>query len=172
MMRTGLLAVLFLMLHGMAAGTAVGAELRELKRPVPASEFYLRDLNGELVRLDDFRGQVVLLNFWATWCPPCREEMPSMQRLYEAYRERGLEIVAVSVDTASPGEVQAFVDELGLTFPVLHDRDSMVSRLYSNPGVPTSYLIDPEGRLTHKVLGEYDWNGQPARKAVESLLPE
>jgi len=76
----------------------------------------------------------------------------------------------VSVDTTSPGEVRAFVEELGLTFPVLHDRDSLVSRLYSNPGVPSSYLIDPQGKVAYRVLGEYDWFGPRAKDVVEELL--
>lgn len=93
-----------------------------------------------------------------------------MQQLYQAYKDKGLEIVAVSVDTASTGEVRAFVEELGLTFPVLHDRDSLVSRLYSNPGVPSSYLIDPQGKVAYRVLGEYDWFGENAKNTVEKLL--
>ncbi len=169
--RFGLLALLLLAVF--AAITAEGkppAKLRAVKHPIPASDFYLRDLDGELVRLSDFRGKVVLLNFWATWCPPCRKEMPAMQQLYQVYKDKGLEIVAVSVDTASTGEVRAFVEELGLTFPVLHDRDSLVSRLYSNPGVPSSYLINAQGKLAYRVLGEYDWFGENAKNTVEKLL--
>ena len=169
--RFGLLALLLLAVFAaVAAEGKPPAELRAAKHPIPASNFYLRDLNGELVRLSDFRGKVVLLNFWATWCPPCRKEMPAMQQLYQAYKDKGLEIVAVSVDTASTGEVRAFVEELGLTFPVLHDRDSLVSRLYSNPGVPSSYLIDPQGKVAYRVLGEYDWFGENAKNTVEKLL--
>ena len=169
--RYALLALLLIALGATAAEAKPGAELRAVKHPIPASDFYLRDLQGKLVRLSDFRGKVVLLNFWATWCPPCRKEMPSMQRLYQAYKDKGLEIVAVSVDTASSGEVRAFTEKLGLTFTALHDRDSLVSRLYSSPGVPSSYLIDVQGKLAYRVLGEYDWFGETAKNAVEGLLP-
>jgi peroxiredoxin len=169
--RSGLLALLLLAVFvTIAAEGKPPAELRAVKRPIPAADFYLRDLDGELVRLSDFQGKVVLLNFWATWCPPCRKEMPAMQRLYQAYKDKGLEIVAVSVDTASTDEVRAFVEELELTFPVLHDRDSLVSRLYSNPGVPSSYLINAQGNLAYRVLGEYDWFGENAKNTVEKLL--
>jgi peroxiredoxin len=94
-----------------------------------------------------------------------------MQRLYQAYKDKGLEVVAVSVDTTSSGEVRAFTEKLGLTFTALHDRDSLVSRLYNNPGVPSSYLIDAQGKLAYRVLGEYDWFGETAKNAVEGLLP-
>lgn len=146
------------------------AELRALKHPIPASNFYLRDLNNKLVRLSDFRGKVVLLNFWATWCPPCLKEMPSMEKLYQSHKDKGLEIVAVSVDTASKAKVRAFVEKLGLTFTILHDRDSLISRLYNNPGVPSSYLIDTQGKLTYRVLGEYDWFSEKAKSTIDKLI--
>jgi peroxiredoxin len=145
-------------------------KLRALKYPIPASDFYLRDLNNKLVRLSDFKGKVVLLNFWATWCPPCLKEMPSMEKLYQSHKDKGLEIVAVSVDTASKAKVRAFVEKLGLTFPILHDRDSLISRLYNNPGVPSSYLIDKQGKLTYRVLGEYDWFSEKAKSTIDKLI--
>ncbi|MCP4040565.1 MAG: TlpA family protein disulfide reductase [Gammaproteobacteria bacterium] len=167
--------VLLLLLGGLtviAAEEKPRAELRALKHSIPASNFYLRDLDGELIRLSDFQGKVVLLNFWATWCTSCLKEMPSMQRLYQAYRDKGLEIVAVSVDTASAAKVRAYTEKLGLTFPILHDRDNLINRLYSNPGVPSSYLIDPQGKVAYRVLGEYNWTGDKAKNTVETLLPK
>lgn len=166
------MALTLVALGAAAAEAKPAAELRAVKHPIAATDFYLRDLNGKLVRLSDFQGKVVVLNFWATWCPPCRKEMPSMQQLYQAHKDKGLEVVAVSVDTTSSQEVRAFIEELGLTFPVLHDRDSLVSRLYSNPGVPSSYVIDPQGKVVYRVLGEYDWFSKKARTAVEALLPD
>lgn len=167
-----LFALLFTALSvAVAAEARPRAELRAAKHPIPASDFYLRDLDGKLVRLSDYQGKVVLLNFWATWCESCLKEMPSMQRLYETYRDKGLEIVAVSVDTTSPANVRTFVEKLSLTYPILHDRDSLISRLYSNPGVPSSYLIDPQGNVAYRVLGEYDWMSEKAKDTVEGLLP-
>ena len=153
-----------------AAEAKPRAELRVLKHSIPASDFYLRDLSGKLVRLSDFQGKVVLLNFWATWCKSCLKEMPSMEKLYQSHKDKGLEIVAVSVDTASKTKVRAYVEKLGLTFPILHDRDSLISRLYNNPGVPSSYLIDMKGKLAYRVLGEYDWSGEKAKSAIDKLL--
>jgi peroxiredoxin len=169
--RYGLIALL-LSVFGVAVVTAAAGELQPVKNPVPASAFMLRDSNGKLTSLADFEGKVVLLNFWATWCVNCRREMPAMERLYQSLRADGFEIVAVSVDQASTEKVKAFAEELKLTFPVLHDRDSIISSLYSNPGVPVSYLIDRRGRITHRVLGEYDWFSQEARTAVKGLLQE
>lgn len=93
-----------------------------------------------------------------------------MQQLYQAYRDKGLEIIAVSVDTAPTARVKAFVEKLGLTFTVLHDRDSLISRLYSNPGVPSTYLIDSQGKLAYRVLGEYDWTSEKATMTIKALL--
>lgn len=167
--RSGLIA-LFLSALGVAAVNASAGELRALKNPIPASAFMLRDVDGKLVSLRDFEGKVVLLNFWATWCANCRNEMPAMERLYQSMRAEGFEIVAISVDQVSAEKVKAFAEELKLTFPVLHDRDSIISNLYSNPGVPVSYLVDREGRIVYRVVGEYDWFSPEARAAVKGLL--
>lgn len=169
--RLGLIALL-ISAFGVATVTAAAGKLQPVKNPAPASAFTLRDANGKLTSLADFEGKVVLLNFWATWCVNCRKEMPAMERLYQSVRADGFEIVAVSVDRVSTEKVKAFAQELKLTFPVLHDRDSIISSLYSNPGVPVSYLIDRRGRITHRVLGEYDWSSTEARAAVKGLLQE
>ena len=166
------LAVLLLLAFAMTAFGAQKGELRPMKNPAPASAFMLRDLDGKLTSLADFEGKVVLLNFWATWCANCRSEMPAMERLYQSLRADGFEIVAISVDQVSTEKVKAFAEELKLTFPVLHDRDSIISNLYSNPGVPVSYLIDRQGRIVYRVLGEYDWYSPEARGTVKTLLQE
>ena len=128
------------------------------------------DLQGRGMRFGTLRGKVVLLNFWATWCPPCRKEMPSMERLYQAYKDRGLVVLGLSQDQASADTVRAFVDKLQVTFSIWHDRDGLVGRQYSIPGVPTSYLIGTDGRIAYRALGEYDWSGPEARATVELLL--
>jgi peroxiredoxin len=169
--RKGLALLLLLVFASDPAASAAGT-LRAMKHPAPASAFMLRDVDGKLVSLDDFDGKVVLLNFWATWCANCRKEMPAMERLYQSVRAEGFEIVAISVDQAATEKVKAFADELKLSFPVLHDRDSIISRLYSNPGVPVSYLVDRKGRIVYRVLGEYDWFSPEARDTVQALLEE
>jgi peroxiredoxin len=152
------------------AAPATAGELRHFSGT--AADFAAQDLQGRAVRFSAYRGKVVLLNFWATWCPPCRKEMPSMERLHRAYRERGLVVLAVSQDEAPLDDVRRFAVSLGLTFPVWHDRDREAARHFSVPGVPTSYLIAHDGQLAYRVLGEYDWDGKEARGAVEMLLDE
>lgn len=154
-----------------ASPVAAGSgELKPVKGAVVAGDFAAADLQGRAMRFGALRGKVVLLNFWATWCLPCREEMPSMERLYRAYTDKGLVVLALSQDQASARMVQAYVDDLRVTFPVWHDRDGLVGRQYSIPGVPTSYLIGADGRMAYRALGEYDWSGPEARAAVEALL--
>ena len=162
---------LLLIAFGLAPASApAGGRLKPIKGRVTAADFVLKDLSGKPERFRKFKGKVVLLNFWATWCPPCRVEMPSMERLYQTYRADGFVVVAISIDRAPAAKVKAFVKELGLSFPVLHDRDSSIARLYSVPGVPTSYLIGARGRIAYRAVGGYDWFGPAARSAVEGLL--
>jgi thiol-disulfide isomerase/thioredoxin len=153
------------------AGAALAANELKLFSGT-AADFAAQNLQGKPVRFAAYRGKVVLLNFWATWCPPCRKEMPSMERLHRAYRERGLVVLAVSQDEAPLEDVRRFAVALGLTFPVWHDRDREAARHYSLPGVPTSYLIAADGQLAWRVLGEFDWDGREAHGAVELLLSE
>lgn len=159
-------------LLALLSGTALAAN--ELKPySGSAANFAAQDLQGRPVHFADLRGKVVLLNFWATWCPPCRKEMPAMERLHRAYRERGLVVLAVTAQDASPlDEVKRFAASGGLTFPVWHDRDNVAGRRYGIPGVPTSYLVTHDGQLAYRVLGEYDWSGREAIGAIELLLSE
>jgi len=163
-------AALFAAALGAAAPVAAAGELKPLRASLAAGDFAARDLDGAAVRFAAFGGKVVLLNFWATWCPPCRKEMPAMEALHRAYQDRGLVVLAVSQDRVSSREVRAYVEGLALTFPVWHDRDGIVGRQYSIPGVPTSFLIGADGRIAYRVLGEYDWASAEARRAVEALL--
>ena len=167
--RHGLLGLLLIAFGAITSG-ATGAPLQPIRNPVLADTFTVRDLNGRPVSLSDFKGKVVLLNFWATWCLPCAKEMPSMERLYQIYNAKGFVILGVSVDRGAASEVKEFAEKLKITFLILHDRDSIISRHYSNPGVPSSYLIDRRGRIAYRVLGEYDWISSEAREAVKGLL--
>ena len=125
-----------------------------------APDFALNDLNGETRKLSDYQGQVVFLNFWATWCKPCQEEMPSMERLHqdlEAEFSDSFVMLAVSIDK-SADDIPAFMAKHKLTFPVLHDRWGKVDRIYKIMGVPETYIIDQTGVLVEKVVGPRDWN--------------
>jgi peroxiredoxin len=116
-----------------------------------APGFALSSLSGESVQLKDYRGRVLLLNFWATWCAPCRLEMPAFQNRSETYKD---ELAVVAVNNAeSPEDVQAFVDELGLTFDILLDSTAEVQRLYQVRGYPTSFLIDADGMIRIQHIG-------------------
>ncbi len=134
----------------------------------PAPDFVLPDLNGEPVRLSDLRGRVVLVNFWGTYCPPCKEEMPELQRLYETYGPAGFTVLAVDVEEPA-STVRAFRDRYDLTFPVLLSDDASVNPTFGIRALPTSWLVDQAGRL-HAV-----WAGPvpipQVEKQVEELLP-
>ncbi|HWU40783.1 MAG TPA: TlpA disulfide reductase family protein [Candidatus Acidoferrum sp.] len=144
----------------------------QAERGAVAPDFLLPDLTGTPIRLSDHRGKVVLLNFWATWCPPCRAEMSSMEGLYQAYRDRGLVILAVSNDHGGKSVVESFVRERGVTFPILMDPDGEVLARYGVRGLPPSYLLDRRGRIVSGDVGARDWSGKVAREIVERLLAE
>jgi cytochrome c biogenesis protein CcmG, thiol:disulfide interchange protein DsbE len=144
-----------------------------------APDFAAVTLDGRPAGLADWRGQVVLLNIWATWCPPCIEEMPSLQRLHDSLAGEDFSVVAVSID-ALPGSMSAlgqpggdvseFVAHFGLTFPVLHDPSGEIQRRYGAPGLPATFIIDREGRIRHKILGARDWEQPQHARAIRALL--
>ncbi|MCJ7512353.1 MAG: TlpA family protein disulfide reductase [Anaerolineales bacterium] len=118
----------------------------------PAPDFTLETLDGRSVSLSDYRGQVVLLNFWATWCGPCKLEMPSLERAQQSAGAKGFQVLAVNFDE-SEADVQGFQDELGLSFPLLLDPGAVVQRLYRVLGYPTSYWIDRDGTVAAVHIG-------------------
>ncbi|MDF1555696.1 MAG: TlpA disulfide reductase family protein [Deferrisomatales bacterium] len=147
-----------------AAGVA-----RDAGAPRQAPEFTLTTLDGTPMRLRDLRGKVVFVNLWATWCPPCREELPTMVRFYERFKERGVEILAISEDT-DPEAVRRMVATQGITFPVLLDENKRVFNLYRATGVPETHLLDKDGRVRGSQLGPFDWDSPAVISKVEELL--
>ena len=144
-----------------------------------APEFEVNDLEGGLARLSDHAGEVVLVNIWATWCLPCRVEMPSMERLYQEIGEDGFEIMAVSIDAALGqfdqagrlgGDIEVFADSLGLTFPMLHDPSGGIERLYRTTGVPETFLIGRDGIIYKKVAGGTEWDAPEHKELIQRLL--
>lgn len=136
-----------------------------------APEFRATDLvSGRAKTLADYRGQVVLLNVWATWCQPCRVEMPGMQHLYEQLGPEGLKIVAVSIDEAGPDVVREFVREHGLSFEILHDPSRAIERIYQTTGVPESFVLNREGKIVKKVIGAAEWDSAVNRDLIRRLL--
>lgn len=141
-------------------------------RPVmfPAPDFALPTLSGTTLRLSDLKGKVVLINFWATWCIPCKTEMPAIDALYQRHRDRGLEVVAVNLDVLSTAGVEAFVKEVGVTFRVVLDPSWSTAHAYRVVGIPTTYLIDRAGHVVVREVGERDWTDTVSQTAVERLL--
>jgi peroxiredoxin len=136
----------------------------------PAPAFSLPVLgSGESLSLGSLQGKVVLLNFWATWCKPCEDEMPAMERLYRALGSQGFELIAVSVDD-DQREVEEFTAQMGLSFPVLLDPEKRVSDAYQSYRFPESYLIDREGVLVARYIGPRDWDAPAYVDRIRRLL--
>lgn len=136
-----------------------------------APDFELPGLDEKPVRLSDYRGKVVFLNFWATWCKPCREEMPSMEILYKNFEKDGLVILAVSIDrVTTKKDIPPFVKGMNLTFPVLVDSWGQTDKRYKLMGVPETYIIDQDGVLREKVIGPRDWTVLDNLKVLTGLL--
>ena len=154
-----------------AAPPPLGHALTEVAPPLAAADFALPDIDGENHALSDYRGRVVMLNFWATWCPPCRREMPSMQRLYDKYRERGLVVVAVN-QWEDPDLVFEFTGRLSVdpTFPILFDRESRVAEDYGVKGMPTTFLIDKDGQIRFRAIGGREFDHPDVEAIIEALL--
>ena len=130
----------------------------------------LQDLAGSRHALEDYRGKVVLINFWATWCEPCRAEMPSINKLRAALAGQPFAVLAVNLAETEP-RIRRFMEQVPLDFPVLLDRDSAVAKDWRARVLPASFLVGPDGRIRYAVIGEYDWTQDAARKAIFSLLP-
>jgi len=131
------------------------------------------DLPAKSKSLADYKGQVVLLNVWATWCGPCRTEMPSIEALHKAMGPKGLHVVAVSID--DPGkadDIRKFLKDFNLTFEVLHDSTQAIQGAYQTTGVPETFIIAADGTIRKKVIAAVDWNSGPNRALITQLLKE
>ena len=137
---------------------------------LPAPDFTFPGLDGEKTSLSDYRGKVVFVNIWATWCPPCVEEMPSMQKLYQKLKGENFEILAVSIDSQGAKVVAPFMKKYKLTFPALIDYMSTIKRIYKTTGVPESYIIDKDGILAKKVIGPLDWSQPDILRLFQDLI--
>ena len=135
----------------------------------PAPGFALPDLEGRERALADERGKVVLVNFWATWCKPCEDEMPAMERVYQDLAPEGFELIAISVDE-SIGEVREFQARLGLSFPILHDPDKDAAARYQSFRYPESFLVDREGTLVARFIGPREWDTPVYRGRIRRLV--
>ncbi len=154
------------------SGDELSHALPPVAEPVPAPDFALEDMDDETHRLSDYRGRVVIVNFWATWCGPCRRELPSLERLYQALRERGLVVLAVN-EWEDPDHVFAYMGQLAVepSFPILFDRDARVARAYGIKGLPTTVIVDQAGRMVYRAVGGRDFTHPEVRARIEALLP-
>jgi peroxiredoxin len=154
----------------LAPGARQGTAGLDVADPLPA--FAAPDLGGKPVAFSDYAGNVMLVNVWATWCDPCRVEMPPIRAAYERFKDRGFTVLAVSID-AGPGyreKVERFVAEHGLSFPVLLDPEARIMRVLRTVGVPETLVVDRQGRIVKRMIGAADWNSAENQALIQELL--
>jgi cytochrome c biogenesis protein CcmG, thiol:disulfide interchange protein DsbE len=149
------------------AALPAAAQLESSSAPAPALE--LSDLDGRMHRLADYRGQAVLVNFWATWCVPCREEMPSIERLRSSLE--GRRFVVLAVNLAEPeARIRRFLEAVPVGFPILLDREARAAKTWRARLLPATYVVGPDGAIRYRHLGELDWSKPEVRDAILALL--
>ncbi len=136
-----------------------------------APELTLPDLEGKSISLKSFRGNVILLNFWATWCAPCKREMPALDKLHNRYKKRGFRVIAVSIDN-DKAAIEEFLRKIPLSFTILHDMKIEAAKRYKVYAYPTTFLIDRKGTIRKKFIGEEDWLDSSRTKLIERFLDE
>ena len=142
--------------------------LNALAQPFPAPDFTLKGEDGTTYRLSDYRGQVVVLNFWATWCPPCRYEMPSLERAWQKVKGKGVMILAVDMGE-SEETIWEFTGVYSVSFPIPLDRDGEITKKYPVIGLPTTFVVNPKGMVTHRTVGTREWEHPTILKQLFDL---
>jgi thiol-disulfide isomerase/thioredoxin len=171
----GLLALGLLLCSALALAQMpvpeLGHTLTRLVEPVAAPDFTLSDMDGKPHALHEYRGKVVMLNFWATWCPPCRREMPSMEALYQEFQGKPFAVLAVN-EWENTDLVFPWIGQLTLfpSFPILLDQDGLVAEQYGIKGLPTTVLIDRQGRIVYRAVGGRDFDHPQVRQVIRDLL--
>lgn len=154
----------------LATSAAQARELKPYQGTGPTPPLVLKDLAGKEHKLSDYRGQVVLVNFWATWCPPCRAEMPSMQRLKEKMAGKPFTILAVDMGETEQ-QVHAFKKQVKFDFPVLMDKDGKALKEWRVFAFPTSYVVGPDGKIKYALFGSIEWDEPAQVEKISGLLP-
>lgn len=157
---------------GAVALVTLGPQVQRVEVGARAPNFKAVNLatNDSVSLRDEYRGSVTLVNIWATWCGPCVEEMPAIERLYQSLGPRGFRVAAVSIDEGDPADVRTFAQNLGITFDLLQDRTGLIQRTYQTTGVPESFLLDRDGVIVKRIIGAHDWGSPVNRKLVERLV--
>jgi peroxiredoxin len=172
MMSKRILQTLLALLAAFALNTVVAEQQVQLLHEVPerpaAPDFSIEDVDGAVHTLSAYRGKVVILNFWATWCPPCREEMPSMERAWQKLRHENIVMLAVNVGE-DEDSVFEFTANYPVEFPLLLDRESTVIRDWPVRGLPTTFVIDPQGKIVYRAIGGRDWSAPGVLQKIRAL---
>ena len=148
----------------LVSGCSVGSEPSGARVGEPAPDFQLENLAGQSISISDLQGKPVLLNFWATWCPPCRAEMPYLQQIYEEWSDKGLVLLAIDIGEG-PSQIKEFLETNNLSLPVLLDSDKSVAQRYNITGIPTTFFIDKDGTIQVKIIGAF-----PSKTVIEENL--
>lgn len=168
-------ALLIFSVNSIAFGGASRPETAPVQRlgaGVEAPDFTLNNLKGQPVTLSQYRGKVVFLNFWATWCPPCRAEMPSMERLQEVFNGKDFVILAVNVEQYGEQSIKSFLEMSPYTFPILLDPDENLKIRYGVSAIPETFLINKKGIIVDRHLGTLDWSSVEMLKKISALINE
>ncbi len=177
--RRGIWIALFLwtalstpLAYGLDKGPLSALDFQELSGKKEAPDFTLLSLDGRKVSLKDYRGKVVFLHFWATWCKPCVEEFPTIERIHQEYKDKGLVILAISIDKGGKGVVKSFAEKMGVSFPILLSTEGKIEKAYWTWGTPTSFLINRNGNILGRALGPRKWDSPEARALFEAALKD
>ena len=166
-----ILVVGLVLTTGVVSAQELGYRLTRIKEPVKAPDFQLQDMDEKLYSLADYRGKVIMINFWATWCPPCRQEMPSLEAVYQDLKEDGFMVIAIN-QWESPELVFPYIGQLSVfpTFPILFDHDGKLSQTYDVKGLPTTFIVDKQGNIVYRAIGGRDFNHPEVKKLIRALL--
>jgi len=175
--QLGVVAIVLAIVAGgaFAITRALGPELHPMDVGTKAPPFSAQTLapTSTTRTLADYKGQVVLLNIWATWCEPCRVEMPSIEQLYKDYAPKGLKVVAVSIDDpGTDAAIRSFAKDYKLTFEILHDTSKTIENTYQATGVPETAVISRDGTIRKRIIGATDWSSEANRRLIDDLLAE
>ncbi len=165
--------IVALLCGGAYLGLKLSPEIFPVEAGSRAPEFKAVDIaTGDTVSLDQYKGQVVLINVWATWCEPCKIEMPSIEHVWRELGPQGLKILAVSVDRSDDGVVKKYQQDMGLSFRILHDRDGAIERIYQTTGYPESFVLNRDGQIVKKVIGAAQWDAPVNHDLFRRLLAQ
>jgi len=166
-----IIVAIFLLMQGKSPSNK-DIEATNAKDELLAPNFSLPNLDGQSVSLNDYKGKVVIVNIWATWCPPCVAEAPSLERLYNKFKDDDFELLAVSIDEDGAMAIEPFIKKHNLTFPVLVDPEGSILDLYGSTGVPESFIVRKDGIIDDKVIGAIDWTSPKVIEYFQDLIKQ